>query len=142
MSPSQRKTPSYKHIMVCLRPKWWHHHINILYCVALQEWDTIIKTHYIVSPFKRETPSYKNIISDKTFDSFIIIVSPSQRETPLYKHIISNLPEWANLLSYVYRSFVKYMRTTSAIKRHNFGIRKRKENHKCNLNEHNFGRKQ
>ena len=105
MAPSQRKTPSYKHIMVCLRPKWWHHHINILYCVALQEWDTIIKTHYIVSPFKRETPSYKNIISDKTFDSFIIIVSPSQRETPLYKHIISNLPEWANLLSYVYRSF-------------------------------------
>ena len=49
--------------------------------------------------------SYKHILSDKTFDSFIIIVSPSQRETPLYKHIISNLPEWANLLSYVYRSF-------------------------------------
>ena len=37
----------------------------------------------------RETSSYKHIIiSDKTFDSFIIIVSPSQRETPLYKHII------------------------------------------------------
>ena len=41
--------------------------------------------------------SYKHILSDKTFDSFIIIVLPSQRETPLYKHIILCRPSRGRL---------------------------------------------
>ena len=41
--------------------------------------------------------SYKHILSDKTFDSFIIIVLPSQRKTPLYKHIILCRPSRGRL---------------------------------------------
>ena len=42
VSPSQMVTPSYKHIILCRPSRVRHHHKNTLYCVALQEGDSII----------------------------------------------------------------------------------------------------
>ena len=74
------------------RARWWKMSISSFYLESvplfLLAGSTVSMAGERDYYDKRETPSYKHIISDKTFDSFIIIVLPSQRETLLYKHII------------------------------------------------------